>query len=189
MSTEIVFKYSKVGETLKEISRKINERVQTYIWVPIKCLGCNIPICELSQKDAENILIDYVERRCRGDFSFAKSSITMWKAHTITMCIPGHEKLMKALYDGSYMTPSTENIVVTQIYLEIISLNPFLDWNNLCWPKDPEVERKKEISKQILTSVVLLQDMWQKECAVGGATVGNSFFDLVKSLKDYAKTS
>jgi hypothetical protein len=184
--------FDKVGNVLKEISLKIRDREQRYVWMPVKSLKLNIPIWETTQGDAELILADYIERQCHNDLKMAKSEERIWKAHVVSICVQSSDKLLWALAEGSYLNIYTENILITELYLQILSLNPHLKWSNLCWPKDPEVEKKKEISKQIskqiLSSVSLLQGAWQKECLVGDTIVERSFSDLVKSLENFAKT-
>jgi hypothetical protein len=189
MNSNNLFVFDKVGDFLKEVSLKIRDREQRYVWVPIKTLGFNIPIWEAPREYGERILIDFIERRYGNDLNMAKSNVSMWKGHVVSQCVPNCEKLFEALADGSYLNAYSENIIITSIYLETIALNPHLDWNNLCWPKDPKMEKQKEVSKKILSSLDLLRTVWTTDCAVGGAAVKKEFDKLIKSIQNFSETA
>jgi ATP-dependent Clp protease ATP-binding subunit ClpA len=108
---------------------------KAYFLVKVASLNLSIPILEIESVNisADQIAQDYIERRCENDVVAAKSSTSQWKAHVIAATIPRLQDIFNALSEGNYISIYTENIVMNQLYLSAIKVNPSLDWSLINW--------------------------------------------------------
>ena len=122
-----------VNEVWEDIKKKYPER--DYIRKHIASLNLDIPILQIDSVNVtpDQVSQDYVERRCENDLTVARSGISQWKAHVIGATVPRIQDLFNALAEGNYINIYTENIVMTQLYLAVVEVNPGLDWALINW--------------------------------------------------------
>ncbi len=122
-----------VDRVWNDIKMKYPDR--EYIKKHINSLNLEIPILQIDSVSvtSEQVAQDYVERRCENDLVVAKSGISQWKAHVIGATVPRVQELFTALAEGNYINIYTENIVMTQLYLAVVEVNPDLDWAQINW--------------------------------------------------------
>jgi hypothetical protein len=124
---------SVVSQAWEEIKRKYPER--DYIKKHINSLNLEVPILQIDSVNVtpDRVVQDYVERRCENDVEMAKATIAQWKAHVIAATVPKIQELFTALSEGNYINIYTETIVMTQLYLAVVDVNPSLDWGLIDW--------------------------------------------------------
>jgi len=139
---------SVVDRVWEDIKMKYPDR--DYIKKHINSLNLEIPILQIDSVNvmAEQVAQDYVERRCENDLGVAKSGISQWKAHVIGATVPRVQELFTALAEGNYINIYTENIVMTQLYLAVVEVNPGLDWALINWSMFED--RKGDFGAKIL---------------------------------------
>ena len=137
-----------INQAWEDIKRKFPER--DYIKKHISSLNLEVPILQIESVNItpERVVQDYVERRCENDIEMAKSNMLQWKAHVITQTIPRITELYTALAEGNYINVYSETIVMTQLYLAIIEVNPNLDWAQIDWTEFED--RKGDYGAKIL---------------------------------------
>jgi hypothetical protein len=122
-----------INQAWEDVKRKYPER--DYIKKHIHSLSLEVPILQIDSVNvtSERVAQDYVERRCENDVEMAKANISQWKAHVIMQTVPRITELFTALAEGNYINIYTENIVMTQLYLAVVEVNPSLDWALINW--------------------------------------------------------
>lgn len=163
---------SVVDRVWEDVKTKYPER--NYIRKHINSLNLEIPILQIEsvKVSAEQVTQDYVERRCENDLTVAKSGISQWKAHIIGATVPRLQELFTALAEGNYINIYTENIVMTQLYLAVVEVNPDLDWALINW--NMFEDRKGDYGAKILKG---------KKLPGRGRPVGRSSRDEAESEK------
>jgi hypothetical protein len=137
-----------INQAWEDIKRKFPDR--DYIKKHINSLNLEVPILQIESVNitAERLAQDYVERRYENDVEMAKSNMLQWKAHVITQTVPRITELYTALAEGNYISIYSENIVMTQLYLAVIEVNPTLDWSLIDWSQYED--RKGDYGAKIL---------------------------------------
>ena len=122
-----------INQAWEDIKRKFPKR--NYIKKHISALNLEVPILQIESVNitSDKVVQDYVERRCENDIEMAMSNMLQWKAHVITQTIPRITELYTALAEGNYINVYSETIVLTQLYLAIVEVNPMLDWSQIDW--------------------------------------------------------
>ena len=163
-----------VNEVWEDIKRKYPDR--DYIKKHIANLNLDIPILHIDSVNVtpDQVSQDYVERRCENDLAVARSGISQWKAHVIGATVPRIQDLFNALAEGNYINIYTENIVMTQLYLAVVEVNPGLDWALINWSLFED--RKGDLGAKILKG---------KKIPGRGRHIGRSSREEVESEKKH----
>jgi hypothetical protein len=125
-------------EVIESSWEKVKQHTdRNYLMEYVQIIDMEIPILEVASMGLkiDDILQDFIVRRCQGDIDVARSGSKIWVAHVLSLVIPEADKFAYSLSKGGYMNLYTENILMTQLYLAATRINPILDWNSIDWDK------------------------------------------------------
>jgi hypothetical protein len=136
-----------VDKAWEEVKRKYPDR--DYIKQKVELVELEVPVLDLKSIGTapSDIVREYIAYRCDDDVGIARASLNMWKGHLLTIAIPRIEELVLALNQGGFISVYTDNVVMTQLYLAVIEVNPSMDWSLINW-SDYEGGTQRDVSRK-----------------------------------------
>jgi DNA polymerase III delta prime subunit len=151
-----------VVDNLWEHLKKKHGSDRDYVKQVVKVLDIELPVLDIESTDmtVDDLLEEFVNIRCDGDVAYAQTNYRYWIIHILAAFIPEGDSILYALAESGYMNVYTENIVMLQMYLAVLTVNPALDWDKLDWSnykveepkKVPETKPniRKPVNKQVI---------------------------------------
>jgi len=129
----------KVKELVENIWEGIKKRTPDieYIRQEVDIIDLEVPVLNISgeKNKLESLVDDFIDRRCDGNVTMAQTSQRLWVGHILAYAIPRVDEIIFALNESHYMEIYTDNVIMLQLYMAVLKVNPGLSWDNIDWTK------------------------------------------------------
>lgn len=130
---------AKVTELIDDIFEGIkkNSPDTDYVIQDVDIIGIGIPVLNITdeKKQLRSLVEDFIERRCDGNLTMAQTSQRLWVGHVLAFAVPRVDEIIYTLNKSRYMEIYTDNVIMLQLYMSVIKVNPGLSWDNINWAK------------------------------------------------------
>ena len=134
-----------VNEVVDKIWDDITARrlPENYCKVYVEPLKIHVIIEEIGDH-IDKIINSYIDKSCKGNFSYAKRHKFNYIGHLLGALIPQMPTILNAMIEANYVLVFSEQVTANQIYKAIIEVNPALKWETIDWHKyQPKSNSKK----------------------------------------------
>ena len=134
-----------VNEVVDKIWDDITARrlPENYCKVYVEPLKIHVIIEEIGDH-IDKIINSYIDKSCKGNFSYAKRHKFNYIGHLLGALIPQMPTILNAMIEANYVLVFSEQVIANQIYKAIIEVNPALKWETIDWHKyQPKSNSKK----------------------------------------------